>query len=127
MELEDNKSNSQQKLSYADKQLINCTLKTKQELYAAYMPFVKNGAIFVATPREFHLGDEIYLLLTLMDEVEQYTIFGKIIWITPIGAQAGMHAGVGVQFLTEEAREVRKRIETYLAGMTNSELRTDTM
>lgn len=111
----------------SNKQVLKCHFKSKPELYAAYMPFIKDGALFIATNREFNLGENVGLILTLMEEPEKYTIVGKVIWLTPVGAQAGMRAGIGVQFLNEEAKDVRKKIETYLAGMMNSELRTNTL
>ena len=43
--------------------ILSLTIKDKGALYAAYMPFIKNGGIFVPTTREYKLGDEIFMLL----------------------------------------------------------------
>ena len=64
---------------------------------SAYMPFVKNGGIFVPTPKRYFLGDEVFLLLTLPDSSERLPVAGKVIWVTPAGAQGNRTAGIGVQ------------------------------
>jgi len=63
--------------------ILSLTIKDKAVLYAAYMPFVKNGGLFIPTNKQYRLGDEVFLLLNLMDEAEKIPVAGKIIWITP--------------------------------------------
>ncbi|MBL4950948.1 hypothetical protein JK635_01660, partial [Neobacillus sp. YIM B02564] len=48
--------------------VLSLSVKEKAALYAAYMPFLANGGIFVPTSRSHQLGDEIYLILSLMDD-----------------------------------------------------------
>ena len=67
------------------------------------------------------------VILQLVDSLEQLPIVGKVVWNTPVGAQGALTAGIGVQFAGDTAPEVRKKISTYVAGMLNSERRTDTM
>ena len=52
---------------------------------------------------------------------------GKIIWITPKGAQGNRAAGIGVQFSDMDNGAARNKIETYLAGALNSDRTTHTM
>jgi type IV pilus assembly protein PilZ len=100
----------------------------KKELYEAYMPFVINGGLFVATKKTYHLGDEVSLLLQLWNEPEKISLTGKVVWITPSCAQGGRDAGVGIQFnLDENAKILHQKIETALAGMLNSDKKTNTM
>jgi len=99
----------------------------KNALYAAYMPFIKNGALFMETTGSYDLGDEVFLQLRLMDETEKYSLLTKVIWITPLCAQAARKAGVGLQFVSENAKEMRNKIETYLAGAFESARETDTV
>jgi len=47
---------------------ISLNIKEKSILYAAYMPFVKGGGIFIPTARSYKLGDEIFMLISLMDD-----------------------------------------------------------
>lgn len=101
--------------------------KDKNELYQHYMPFIENGGLFVETDNVFHLGEDVFLMVKLIDEPEKFTIAGKVIWITPSAAQAGKTAGIGVQFTSEEAEEFCKLVETYLAGALESERLTETL
>ncbi|MEO6696889.1 MAG: PilZ domain-containing protein [Gammaproteobacteria bacterium] len=107
--------------------IVSVSLKDKAALYSAYMPFVKHGGLFIATNKAYQLGDEIFLLLSLMNEPEKFPIAGRVIWITPKGAQGGRQAGIGVQFSDLDGGAARNKIEGYLAGMLQGERETLTM
>ncbi len=107
--------------------ILSLTIKDKSALYAAYMPFVKNGGLFIPTNKNYGLGDEVFMLLTLMEESEKLRVAGKIIWVTPKGAQGNRAAGIGVQFSDQDGGQARKKIETYLAGALKSDRQTHTM
>ena len=96
--------------------MLTLTIKDKGALYAAYMPFIKNGGLFIPTSKTYNLGDEVFILLTLMDNSEKLPVAGKIVWITPRGAQHKRNAGIGVQFSDQDNGQTQKKIETYLAG-----------
>ena len=66
------------------------------------------------------------MLLSLMDEPEKLPVAGKVVWITPKGAQGNRSAGVGVQF-SSEGEVVTGKIENYLAGSLDSGRPTHTM
>jgi type IV pilus assembly protein PilZ len=106
--------------------ILSLTIKDKAVLYAAYMPFVKNGGMFIPTNKSYKLGDEVFMLLSLMDEAEKIPVAGKVVWVTPKGAQGNRAAGIGVQFCDQDNTAINK-IETYLAGMLNSDKPTHTM
>ncbi|HEB91940.1 MAG TPA: pilus assembly protein PilZ [Gammaproteobacteria bacterium] len=107
--------------------ILSLAIKDKSSLYAAYMPFVKNGGLFIPTNKKYKLGDEVFMLLTLMDETEKLPVAGKIVWITPPGAQGARVAGIGVQFSNQDNGAVRNKIEGYLGGALKSERQTHTM
>ena len=107
--------------------ILSLTIKDKSALYAAYMPFIKNGGLFIPTNKSYKLSDEVFMLLTLMEEKEKLPVAGKIIWITPKGAQGNRAAGIGVQFSDQDDGTARKKIETYLAGALKSDRQTHTM
>jgi len=67
-------------------QILTLTIKDKNALYAAYMPFISNGGLFIPTSRKYQLGDEVFMLLTLMEDQERIPVAGKVVWITPVGA-----------------------------------------
>jgi len=106
--------------------ILSLTIKDKSVLYAAYMPFIKNGGLFIPTNKNYRLGDEVFMLLSLMDESEKIPVAGKVIWMTPKGAQGNRAAGVGVQF-NEGDNAARSQIETHLAGTLKSDRPTHTM
>lgn len=106
--------------------ILSLTIKDKAVLYAAYMPFVKNGGLFIPTGKSYRLGDEVFMLLNLMDEPEKIPVAGKVVWVTPKGAQGNRAAGIGVQFSDQDSTAVNK-IETYLAGSLDSDRPTHTM
>ncbi|MDO4904870.1 MAG: PilZ domain-containing protein [Lautropia sp.] len=91
--------------------VISLSIKEKSALYAAYMPFVENGGLFVPTQKSAQLGDELYIILTLMDDPTKAAIPGRVIWITPAGT-SGRPQGVGIQFSkTEASIQAREKIE----------------
>ena len=107
--------------------ILSLTIKDKNALYAAYMPFVKNGGLFIPTNKKYDLGDEVFMLLTLMDETERIPVAGKVIWITPRGAEGNRATGIGVQFSEQDNGETQKRIDNYLAGALDGDKPTHTM
>ncbi len=59
--------------------ILSLAIKDKAVLYAAYMPFVRNGGLFIPTKKEYELGDEVFMLLNLMDEAEKIPVAGKVV------------------------------------------------
>ena len=106
--------------------ILSLTIKDKSVLYAAYMPFIRNGGLFIPTGKTYKLGDEVFLLLNLMDEPDKIPVAGKVVWITPKGAQ-GTRAAVGGVRFNEGDNSGRNEIETYLAGSLKSDRPTHTM
>jgi type IV pilus assembly protein PilZ len=98
---------------------LTLTIKDKAALYVAYMPFIKNGGLFIPTNKPYHIGDEVFILLNLLDQAERLPVSGKVVWITPQGAQNKRSAGIGVQFNLQDGGSIQKKIETYIAGMSN--------
>ncbi|WP_121332211.1 PilZ domain-containing protein [Pseudomonas aeruginosa] len=106
--------------------ILSLTIKDKSVLYAAYMPFIRNGGLFIPTNKNYKLGDEVFMLLNLMEEPEKIPVAGKVVWITPKGAQGNRAASIGVQF-NDGDNTARNKIETYLAGALKSDRPTHTM
>lgn len=109
-------------------ELISCTFDSEASLYLAYMPFIKGGGLFIRTNNpSYPLGAEVKLSVTLLNEQQPYLVDGKVVWITPKGAQGNKPPGIGVQFEGQNCRVVCNKIETYLAGMLKSPQLTDTI
>lgn len=108
--------------------VLSLPIKEKAALYAAYMPFLTNGGIFVPTNKSYKVGDEIYLILTLMDDPTKYPIAGKIAWVTPAGANNNKAQGIGVHFSSDESgQRVKLRIEELLGAALRSARATHTL
>jgi type IV pilus assembly protein PilZ len=90
--------------------LLTLTIKDKSALYLAYMPFVRNGGLFIPTNSSYQLGDEVFMLLNLMGENEKIPVAGR-----------------GVQFSEQDRGNTQKRIETYLAGALGGDKPTHTI
>ncbi|QDH70509.1 PilZ domain-containing protein [Marilutibacter alkalisoli] len=108
--------------------ILTMAIKDKAQLYSAYMPFIRSGGLFVTTPKRYFIGDEVFLLITLPESNERMPVAGKVVWVTPVGAQGSRPAGIGVQFNdTAEGEAVKGKIEALLAGQLSSDRPTHTM
>lgn len=106
--------------------ILSLTIKDKAVLYAAYMPFLDHGGLFIPTNKPYRIGDEVFMLLNLMDETEKIPVAGKVVWVTPKRAQGNRAAGIGVQFNPQDDT-ANKKIEAYLAGLIDSDRPTHTL
>lgn len=106
--------------------ILSLTIESKDDLYKSYMPFISGGGLFIPTDQSYQLGEEVFALVTLMDEPNKVPVTGKVIWVTPPTPQGGRKQGIGIQFSEQDAALVSK-IETFLAGTSESEKRTLTL
>mgnify|MGYP002623076103 FL=1 len=107
--------------------ILTLSIRDKSALFLAYMPFVKNGGLFIPTTKDYRLGDEVFILLTLMEDQERLPVAGKVVWLTPRGAQGKRQQGIGVQFSEQDGGTTQKKIEALLAGALNADRPTHTM
>lgn len=108
--------------------VIQLVFREKGALYAAYIPLFAEGGLFVPTTREYRLGEDIYLLLSLPDDPQRYPVAGKIGWVTPANASGGRTQGVGVRFPTDEkTRLLKVKIEEILGTSISSAKPTQTI
>ncbi|MEO8013183.1 MAG: PilZ domain-containing protein [Polaromonas sp.] len=108
--------------------IVQLVIKEKAELHAAYIPLFKEGGIFISTPRDYKLGDDIYLLLTLPGETQRHPVTGKVAWITPAHAAGNQTQGIGIRFPSEEkSRLLKARIEEVLGAHLISNQPTNTI
>jgi len=108
--------------------VIQLVFREKGALYAAYIPAFADGGLFVPTTRDYKLGDDIYLLLSLPDETQRHPVAGKIAWVTPANASGGRTQGVGVRFPADDkTRQLRIKIEQTLGTSLSSNKPTQTL
>ncbi len=108
--------------------VIQLAIKEKAALYAAYIPLFAEGGIFIPTAREYKLGDDIYVLLSLPDDPQRYPVAGKVAWVTPAKAAGNRTQGVGIQFPRDEkSRLLKIKIEEILGAAIGSDRPTQTI
>lgn len=107
--------------------VLSLVIKDRNALYAAYMPFLKGGGLFIPSNKPYHLGDEVFMLLTLMDSKEKIPVAGHVVWVTPQDAPRGRAPGIGIQFSAKDSGVARSRIEALLVGQLQSDRATHTM
>jgi len=108
--------------------VIQLVFREKGALYAAYIPLLTDGGLFVPTTRDYRLGEDIYLLLSLPDDPQRYPVAGKVAWLTPNNASGGRTQGVGVRFPADEkTRGLKLKIEEMLGTAISSSKPTQTL
>ena len=108
--------------------VIQLSIKEKAALYAAYIPMFTEGGVFIPTTRDYALGDDVYVLLSLPEDTQRYPVAGKVAWVTPAKAAGGRTQGVGISFPKDEkSRQLRLKIEEVLGAHMASERPTQTI
>ncbi len=114
-------------MSDTDQQaVLSLTIQDKSVLPGAYMSFLQNGGLFLPTTRPYRLGDEVFLLLTLMNGPGKLPVAGRVVSINLEGAQGNRQAGISIEFSDEDVT-INTKIENYLAGSLTSERVTHTL
>jgi type IV pilus assembly protein PilZ len=95
----------------------------KLSLYTAYMPYIKNGGLFVNTILElnhsYKLGQLVMVEFKLASNTPIYFI-GTIVWICPSNASERV-SGIGVELPDDESsQKLRQNIEKNLGQALNS-------
>ena len=114
--------------SAARPSVMQLSIKEKAALYGAYIPLFADGGIFIPSARDYRLGDDVYVLLSLPDDPQRYPVAGKVAWITPAKAQGGRTQGVGIRFPADEkSRQLKIKIEEILGTSLGSDKPTQTL
>lgn len=107
--------------------VLSLAIKEKASLYAAYMPFVKGGGLFIPTTKTFNIGEEVFMLLSLVDDPVKLKVVGQVVWVTP-ATQPNKPQGIGVQFNEKDGGlEARNKIEALLGPALKSNRPTHTI
>ena len=108
--------------------VFTLVIRSKASLYAAWIPLLKGGGIFLPSNRSHSLGEEVLVLLTLLDDPNKIPLQGTVAWINPAHSTGNRPQGIGVQLGDSEAsRELKKKVEGLLAGALQSSRPTHTI
>ena len=108
--------------------VIQLAIKEKAALYAAYIPLFTDGGVFIPTTRDYKLGDDVYVLLSLPEDPQRYPVAGKVAWITPARSVGNRTQGIGIRFPKDEkSDQLKTRIEQILGSALGSDRPTQTI
>jgi len=108
--------------------VFTLVIRSKAALYAAWIPLLKGGGIFIPSNRAHHLGEEVLILLSLLDDPNKIPLQGSVAWINPAHSAGNRPQGIGVQLQDNEVgKELRKKVEGLLAGALQSSRPTHTI
>ena len=108
--------------------VFTLVIRSKAALYAAWMPLLKGGGIFIPSNRAHSLGEEVLVLMSLLDDPNKIPLAGYVAWINPAHSAGNRPQGIGVQLQDNEVgRELRKKVEGLLAGALQSSRPTHTI
>ena len=112
-----------------NKGILSLNIKGKSALYVSYMPFVRNGGMFIPNKNSnnYSLGDDIFVLLSIDNSKDKIPIAGKVAWITPKGAHGNKTEGIGIQFNELDKGATKAKIEKMLAGALSSDRTSHTL
>ncbi len=96
---------------------LSMAIAEKSALHACYMPFIKDGGLFVPTTEKFTLHQDVVLHLRLVEDGKKLLIPGRVVWISPGVGQRGTSPGVGLQFTGEHRFRVKQFIEETLGEL----------
>ncbi|MEN6670504.1 PilZ domain-containing protein [Psychrobacter sp. B38] len=96
--------------------ILTCHIENIETLYASYLSFVNNGALFVPSSQSQPLGSEVFIAVTLPNSSERLPMNGKVVWVNS-KTQGGRPAGFAVQIGTDIAgQRIKNEVERLLAG-----------
>lgn len=115
--------------STASSNIVQLDVQNARSLYPCYMPFISNGGLFIAQRHlngaHYELGSEIFVLLNLVDANDRLPLAGRVVWITPRGAQRPQ--GIGLQFSPKDGGATRRRLEALLQDYIGTDQATHTL
>ena len=95
-------------------------------LYKCYMPFLKNGGLYIPTTAEHKIGKKMFVVARLPNTDERLPIVGEVVWVNT-SKSVTRPPGVGIQFAdSPENTMVCEKIEKAIIGI-SKELQTYTM
>jgi type IV pilus assembly protein PilZ len=108
--------------------VFTLVVRSKAALYAAWIPLLRHGGIFLPSNRSHGLGEEVLILLSLLDDPNKIPLQGNVAWINPPHSAGNRPQGIGVQLHDSElVRELKKKVEGLLAGALQSSRPTHTI
>ena len=107
---------------------LTAAFKDTLSLAQAWMPFIRNGALFVPTASRPSLGDPVFVLINLEFLGQRHAITGTVVWVSAQTPESGAAAGIGVAFPDDETgRKLVSQITDSIGNMQASLKKTATL
>ena len=100
------------------KNIFRLNIRDTHTLEKIYMPYIKNGGLFVPGDADAAIGDQVFLMITLFDHASKMAIDATIIWITPKHTQENKVQGFGVRF-NDNDNKYKNRLKSALPAKEN--------
>lgn len=108
--------------------VFSLVIRSKAAMYAAWIPLLRNGGLFLPSVREHRLGEDVIVLLSLLDDPSKISLQGIVAWINPAHTAGNRPQGIGIQLQdNEQTRDFRRKVEGMLAGALSSSRPTHTI
>lgn len=98
----------------AEENSLRFVVTNAADLNASYIPFLKNGGLFIPTVKIYSLGETIPIELLLPDKNDPIHIQGKVVWINPKNALHHTMPGIGIEFITADSTTLKAQLEKML-------------
>lgn len=106
--------------------VIQASYADLDQLHASYLPFIIDGAIFVASQQPVELGQEIMVVAGLPGKPQKFPINGFVVWVNQVD-KPGRPQGFAVQLVGDKGLVLRLEIEKILGNRINSDQPTFTL
>jgi len=111
----------------AKKGILSLKIQGAAQLHQHFMPFIEGGGLFVKTNKNYQMGDDVFLILSLDDD-ERLPVTGVVAWITPKGAQGSRDQGIGIQLSdNNDMDNIKTKIHSILAPYNGQDIATLTL
>jgi type IV pilus assembly protein PilZ len=94
--------------------IIPLRFKTVNQLYRSYMPWFKNGGLFIPTIKRFQMGQEVLMMVMLPESKDKFPAAGIVSMGLPAEFYRTQKATGGVEFSDDEGLALRYRIDGML-------------
>lgn len=96
------------------RRLLHITITEPEALRRCYLPFLRNGGLFVPTTETYSLRQQLFLVLKLPGTTQVQGVLTRVACLTPAQAHDGRIMGVGLAF-TEATQSLIGHIESVIS------------
>lgn len=107
--------------------VIRIQIADMRALYQAYMPFIEGCGIFHESDQSFNLGEEVFVFLSLPDDLGRFACAGEVVWLNPPSKAMKRVPGIGIKLRGRDVENIHDTIEKGLGKNLNTGLPTATL